>query len=89
MQHYSSDITSGNDDPAQIAVLRARCPKRDGEPEIDLEVAHALLKDSSLYTRALGPAPGTAAVQQEAQSQDGKAACRTDPSDPLMQPGSC
>ena len=89
LQHYSTDVTSGSSNPAQLAVLRARCPKRDGEPEIDLEVAHALLKDSSLYFRALGTASGTAAVQQEAQSQDGKAACRTDPSDPLMQPGFC
>ena len=89
LQHYSTDITSGGNDPAQLAVLRARCPKSDGEPEIDLEVAHALLKDSGLYIRALGTAPGTAAVQQEAQSQDGEAACRTDHSDPLMQPGSC
>ncbi len=89
LQHYSTDVTSGGDDPAQIAVLRARCPRRDGEPEIDLEVAHALLQDSSLYDRALGTAPGSAAVQQEAQSQDGKGACRTDPSEHLTQPDFC
>ena len=86
LEHYASDVVSNSDDPAQLAVLRARCPKRDGEPEIDIEVAHALLRDVSLYDRALGTAPGTAAVQQEAQSQDDEAACR---SDPLMQPGSC
>ncbi|MDX1574720.1 MAG: S41 family peptidase [Kiloniellales bacterium] len=86
LQHYASDIVSSSDDPAQLAVLRARCPKRDGEPEIDLEVAEALLRDLSLYDRALGTAPETAAVRQEAQSQDDEAAC---PSDSLMQPASC
>jgi len=89
LQHYSAYVGASSTDPAQVAVLRARCPKRDGEPEIDLEVAHALLKDANLYARALGKMPDTAGVHQEAQSQDGKAACRTDRSDPLTQPGFC
>ena len=89
LQHYSAYASSNSSDPAQIAVLRARCPKRDGEPEMDLEVARALLEDASLYDSALGTPPETAGVHQEAQSQNGKAACHTDRSDPLMLPGSC
>jgi len=89
LQHYSAFVGPETSDPAQVAVLRARCPKRDGEPEVDLEVAHALLEDPSLYDRALGDLPVTAGMHQAAQSHQSEAACRTDRPDPETLPGSC
>jgi carboxyl-terminal processing protease len=89
LRHYGADIIAGERDPAQLAVLRENCPRRDGEPEIDMEVAKALLKDSGLYTRALDTALEAVAIHQEAQSQDDRTACRSQPFDRLMQPGLC
>ena len=89
LRHYGADIIAGHNDPAQMAVLREKCPRRDGEPEIDLEVARALLQNAGLYARALDTSLDSVAVRQEAQSQDGKAACPTEPSDHLTQPGFC
>jgi len=37
--------------------LRASCPARDGEGEVDLEVAQKLIEDRGLFARAL-QAPG-------------------------------
>jgi carboxyl-terminal processing protease len=89
LRHYGADIIAGQRNPAQLAVLRENCPRRDGEPELDMQVAHALLEDSSLYERALHTMTDTLAVHQEAHSKDDDAACRTSASDRLMQPGSC
>ncbi len=89
LRHYGADIIAGGSDPAQLASLRQQCPRRDGEPEIDIEVARALLHNASLYARALDTSPDTVAVHQAAQSQDGKAACPTEPSDHSTQPGFC
>jgi len=83
------DIALTSGDSSQIAAFRARCPRRDGEPEIDLEVARAVLQNATLYARALHGAPESAAVQQEALIGDKEAACRSTPSDPSIQPGSC
>ncbi len=89
LYHYSADTASDRDDPAQIAALQARCPKRDGEPEIDLQVARAILESPALYARALGEGPDSAAVEPD-QLQPGMAvACGTSPSDRSTQPGSC
>lgn len=38
----------------QIEALRAHCPPRDGEDDIDLAVARRLLQDPELFERALG-----------------------------------
>ena len=89
LRHYGADIIAGQRNPAQLAVLRESCPRRDGEPEIDMQVAHALLEDASLYERALHTMTDAVAVHQEAQSTGGDAACRTEASDRSMQPGSC
>jgi carboxyl-terminal processing protease len=89
LRHYGDDIITGHSNPAQLAVLRNNCPRRDGDVEIDLEVAHALLNDSSLYARALHTMTETVAVHQEAKSQDGVAACRTEPFAPSTQTDSC
>ncbi len=48
-----------NDDQA-VEALRANCPSREEETEIDLQVATRLLEDPSLYARALKGAPDTA-----------------------------
>ena len=49
---------------AQIAALRASCPRRDGDPELDIEVARTLLLNPALYARALGKTPGSAHLDE-------------------------
>ncbi len=48
------------DDDEGRATLRARCPVNDAENELDLQVATALLDDSSLYAQILRGVPETA-----------------------------
>ena len=50
-----------NDDQA-VEALRANCPTREEETEVDLQVAKRLLLDPSLYARALQGMPDTAKV---------------------------
>jgi carboxyl-terminal processing protease len=51
------------DDEAGIAALRATCPTRQTDAEIDLEVALRLLERPDLFARALsGQAPDTASL---------------------------
>ncbi len=50
-----------NDDSG-IEKLRAYCPARETQDEIDLEVAKHVLTDPGLYARALHGAPNTAAL---------------------------
>ena len=89
LYHYTADTASKRDDPAQIAALQSRCPKRDGEPEIDLQVARTILESPALYARALGEGPDSAAVEPD-QLQPGMAvACGTNSPDRSTQPGSC
>lgn len=48
-------------DEAGLAALRARCPTRETESEIDLKVARRLIEDPGLFARARGEiAPNTA-----------------------------
>ncbi len=49
-----------NDETA-VEALRAHCPSREGDAEIDLEVARRLLQEPGLYARALHGPPDTAA----------------------------
>ncbi len=54
---------SRNIDPAdqkEISALRARCPLREDDQEIDLQVALALLDDGALYAEILRGGPETA-----------------------------
>lgn len=56
------------DDETALAHLRAACPVRNGEQPVDLKVALDLLRDRSLYERALQLAtPTTIAPSQTAQ----------------------
>lgn len=48
------------DDDDAVERLRAHCPAREGEEEIDLKVARHLLEQPSLYAQALHGLPGTA-----------------------------
>jgi len=57
LRHQDIDT---NDDTA-IEELRAHCPAREGDAEIDMEVARQLLTEPALYARALHGAPDTAA----------------------------
>ncbi len=82
-------VTPEGDDKAQIAALRARCPKRDGEPEIDLEVARALLLDPALYARALGRTPDSAGFEQGAGWAPLEAQCAANASGRSIPPDSC
>ncbi|WP_299626763.1 S41 family peptidase [Pelagibius sp.] len=59
-----------NDDQA-VETLRANCPMRDEESEIDLEVATSLLEDPSLYALALQGPPDTAEAAPEAVPASG------------------
>ncbi|SMF20754.1 carboxyl-terminal processing protease [Tistlia consotensis] len=45
------------DDETALAALRARCPTRETESEIDVKVARRLIEDPGLYARARGDAP--------------------------------
>ena len=76
-------------DKAQIAAMRARCPRREGEPEIDLEVARALLLDPALYARALGRVPDSAGLEQNAGWAPLEPQCAANPPGRSTQPGSC
>jgi len=61
IQHRDID----QNDEASIAALRAYCPTRQNEAEIDIEVALRLLERPDLFARALGgPAPNTALLNQ-------------------------
>ncbi len=59
MELRRSDIDT-NDDNA-VEELRANCPTREGNEEIDLKVARQLLEEPGLYARALHGLPDTAA----------------------------
>lgn len=59
-----------NDDQA-VETLRANCPMRDEEAEIDLEVATSLLEDPNLYALALQGPPDTAEAAPEAVRASG------------------
>ena len=48
-------------DDAAVETLRAYCPAREGDEEIDLTVARQLLHEPGLYARALHRTPDTAA----------------------------
>jgi carboxyl-terminal processing protease len=50
-----------NDDNA-VEILRANCPAREGDEEIDLTVARQLLEEPGLYARALHGVADTAAA---------------------------
>jgi carboxyl-terminal processing protease len=54
---------NGNDEAA-VDELRAHCPSREGDVEIDMEVARELLTQPALYARALHGVPDTAARSQ-------------------------
>ena len=47
-------------DTKGLAALRALCPVNDDDPEIDLQVALGLLRDSALYAQTLRGGPATA-----------------------------
>src|SRR3546814_11254936 len=42
-----------SEDEAAVESLRAYCPPREGDEEIDLQVAHQLLEEPALYARPL------------------------------------
>ncbi|MGE5766890.1 MAG: S41 family peptidase, partial [Bacteroidota bacterium] len=48
-------------DEAAVETLRAYCPSREGDEEIDMTVARQLLQEPGLYARALHRTPDTAA----------------------------
>ncbi|MFI5020194.1 MAG: S41 family peptidase [Alphaproteobacteria bacterium] len=48
---------NGRPNKLETRLLRASCPARDGEGEVDLEVAQKLIEDRGLFARAL-QAPG-------------------------------
>src|SRR3546814_5433819 len=50
-----------SEDEAAVESLRAYCPTREGDEEIDLQVAHQLLEEPALYARALHGVADTAA----------------------------
>jgi carboxyl-terminal processing protease len=50
-----------NDDAA-VEALRAHCPAREGDEEIDMKVAEQLLEEPALYARALHGVADTAAT---------------------------
>ena len=60
-----------------------------GEPEIDLEVARALLLDPALYARALGRPPDSAGFEQSAGWAILEPLCAANPSGRSIPPGSC
>lgn len=79
----------GERQAAQLAESRARCPKRDGAPEIDLDVARRLLADPALYKRALGKPPETAGIDQQAALGGAAHTCPHHPPARSIQPDSC
>ncbi|MEQ8356686.1 MAG: S41 family peptidase [Kiloniellaceae bacterium] len=58
------DIDSNDDDA--VEALRANCPAREGDAEIDVTVARQLLEEPGLYARALHGLPDTAASTHSA-----------------------
>ena len=50
-----------SNDEAAVETLRAYCPSREGDEEIDMTVARQLLQEPGLYARALHRTPDTAA----------------------------
>ncbi|MGF1593466.1 MAG: S41 family peptidase [Kiloniellaceae bacterium] len=54
------DIDTNDDDA--VEALRANCPAREGDQEVDLEVAQQLLAEPGLYARTLHGQPDTAAT---------------------------
>ena len=54
------DVDSNDD--AAVEALRAHCPPREDEAEIDLQVARQLLEEPGLYARALHGQSNTAAT---------------------------
>ncbi len=61
--HLGTGLPDGNS-RAQIAALRDSCPKRNGDPELDIEVARTLLLNPALYARALGKTPDSAHLDE-------------------------
>ena len=52
------------DDTAAIEAFRAMCPARQGDPQLDIEVARRLIEDPVLFARALGAGtPDTASLE--------------------------
>ncbi|MCH7796202.1 MAG: peptidase S41, partial [Proteobacteria bacterium] len=52
------------DDTAAIEAFRAMCPARQGDPQLDIEVARRLIEDPVLFARALGAGtPDTARLE--------------------------
>lgn len=54
---------------SQIMALRALCPPLDQTPAKDLELAERVLRDQTLYARALGFATGAIAQRQQGGGQ--------------------
>ncbi len=63
IDHAIRNVSPDFDDPAAIKLLRDNCPPRQSTASIDLEVAERLLKEPSLYVRALGDVENPATVQ--------------------------
>jgi carboxyl-terminal processing protease len=49
--------------PDRVAAMRALCPPLDQSPAKDLDLAERILRDRTLYARALGYASGTVAMR--------------------------
>ncbi|MEX2628815.1 MAG: S41 family peptidase [Tistlia sp.] len=49
-----------SEDETALAALRASCPTRETESEIDIKVARRLIEDPGLFARARGDIPNTA-----------------------------
>ncbi|HEY9549302.1 MAG TPA: S41 family peptidase [Kiloniellaceae bacterium] len=60
-----------SEDEAAVESLRAYCPTREGDEEIDLQVAHQLLEEPALYARALHGVADTAASAAPAVAGSG------------------
>src|SRR3546814_6751620 len=67
-----------SEDEAAVESLRAYCPTREGDEEIDLQVAHQLLEEPALYARALhGVADTAASARSEEHTSELKSLMRT------------
>jgi len=60
VDHAVRGKSFNSSDEAGIEAFRAQCPQHEGENQIDLEIAAALLTDPALYARALHGSPNTA-----------------------------
>src|SRR3546814_5150208 len=59
------------EDDEAVEALRAHCPTREGDEEIDMTVARNLLEDPVLYARALHSVADTAAsARSEAHTSE-------------------